>query len=129
MTYAGLHRFNLADGKLVWKTLYDVTDGTMKNTNGQALFDGDVIYTSSQGVLRAIDKNTGSVKRATKDFGKGGIAEMQTYNGVLYGRMGGRFELETWQIVKKARSAWWPLTRTAAARIGYIPEPRIPLQR
>ncbi|MEP6787170.1 MAG: PQQ-binding-like beta-propeller repeat protein, partial [Acidobacteriota bacterium] len=91
MTYAGLHRINLADGKLIWKTLYDVTDGSLKNTNGQAIFDGDMIYTSAQGIIRAIDKNSGTVKWTTKDFGKGGIAEMQLYNGVIYGRMGGQF--------------------------------------
>ena len=91
MTYAGLHRYNLADGKLVWKTLYDVTDGMLKNINGQAVFDGDTIYTSAKGIIRAIDKNTGSVKWTTKDFGKGGIAEMQVAGGVIYGRMGGQF--------------------------------------
>ncbi len=91
MTYAGLHRYNLADGKLIWKTIYDVTDGSLKNTNGQAIFDGDVIYTSAQGIIRAIDKNNGAVRWVTKDFGKGGIAEMQLYNGVIYGRMGGQF--------------------------------------
>jgi len=68
-----------------------VTDGSLKNTNGQAIFDGDVIYTSAQGIIRAIDKNSGAIKWATKDFGKGGIAEMQLYNGVVYGRMGGQF--------------------------------------
>ncbi|MEQ1641900.1 MAG: PQQ-binding-like beta-propeller repeat protein [Pyrinomonadaceae bacterium] len=91
MTYAGLHRYNLSDGKLVWKTLYDVTDGSLKSTNGQALFDGDVIYTSAKGVIRAIDKNTGAIKFTTKDFGKGGIAEMQLIGDVMYGRMGGQF--------------------------------------
>jgi outer membrane protein assembly factor BamB len=91
MTYAGLHRYNLTDGKLVWKTLYDVTDGSLKNTNGQIVFDGDFIYTSAKGIIRAIDKNSGSVKWTTKDFGKGGIAEMQLVGDVLYGRMGGVF--------------------------------------
>jgi outer membrane protein assembly factor BamB len=91
MTYAGLHRYNLADGKLVWKTLYDVTDGSLKNTNGQAIIDGDSIYTSAQGIIRAIDKNSGAVKWTTKDFGKGGIAEMQLLGNVVYGRMGGQF--------------------------------------
>lgn len=91
MTYAGLHRYNLADGKLVWKTLYDVTDGSLKNTNGQAIVDGDMIYTSAQGIIRAIDKNSGAVKWTTKDFGKGGIAEMQLHENVIYGRMGGQF--------------------------------------
>lgn len=91
MTYAGLHRYNLSDGKLVWKTIYDVTDGSLKNTNGQAIIDGDVIYTSAQGIIRAIDKNSGAVKWTTKDFGKGGIAEMQMFGDVVYGRMGGQF--------------------------------------
>ncbi len=91
MTYAGLHRYNLADGKLVWKNVYDVTDGSLKNTNGQAIVDGDMIYTSANGIIRGIDKNSGAVKWTTKDFGKGGIAEMQLRDGVLYGRMGGQF--------------------------------------
>ncbi len=91
MTYAGLHRYDLNDGKLVWKTLYDVTDGSLKNTNGQAIIDGDMIYTSAQGIIRAISKGDGSVKWTTKDFGKGGIAEMQLHGDVLYGRMGGQF--------------------------------------
>jgi len=91
MTYAGLHRYNLADGKLVWKTLYDVTDGSLKNTNGQAIVDGDAIYTSANRIIRAIDKNSGALKWTTKDFGKGGIAEMQMHGDVIYGRMGGQF--------------------------------------
>lgn len=91
MTYAGLHRYNLADGKLVWKAVYDVTDGSLKNTNGQAIIDGDTIYTSAQGIIRAIDKNSGNIKWTTKDFGKGGIAEMQMHGDVVYGRMGGQF--------------------------------------
>lgn len=91
MTYAGLHRYNLSDGKLAWKIIYDVTDGSLKNTNGQAIIDGDTIYTSAQGIIRAIDKNSGNIKWTTKDFGKGGIAEMQMHGDVVYGRMGGQF--------------------------------------
>jgi outer membrane protein assembly factor BamB len=91
LTYAGLHRYNLSDGKLAWKTLYDVTDGSLKNTNGQAIIDGDTIFTSAQGIIRAIDKNSGAMKWTTKDFGKGGIAEMQLHGDVVYGRMGGQF--------------------------------------
>ena len=108
MTYAGLHRYNLADGKLVWKTLYDVTDGSLKNTNGQAIVDGDMIYTSAQGIIRAIDKNSGAVKWTTKDFGKGGIAEMQLHGDVVYGRNGRTiFQREKRRMAEKiVRSAW-----------------------
>ncbi len=91
MSYAGLHRYNLNDGKLIWKSLYDVTDGSLKNTNGQAIIDGDTIYSSAQGIIRAIDKNSGAVKWTTKDFGKGGISEMQIFGETVYGRMGGQF--------------------------------------
>lgn len=91
MTYAGLHRYNLDNGQLVWKNVYDVTDGSLKNTNGQAIVDGEMIYTSAQGIIRAIDKTSGAVKWTTKDFGKGGIAEMQLLGDVVYGRMGGQF--------------------------------------
>lgn len=91
MTYAGLHRYDLSTGKLIWKTLYDVTDGSLKNTNGQAIFQKDTIYTSAQGIIRAIDKNSGTVKWTTNDLGKGGIAEMLLFGDVVYGRMGGQF--------------------------------------
>jgi outer membrane protein assembly factor BamB len=91
LTYAGLHRYDLNSGQLVWKNVYDVTDGSLKNTNGQAIVDGDTIFTSAQGIIRAIDKNGGTVKWTTKDFGKGGIAEMQLHGDVVYGRMGGQF--------------------------------------
>jgi outer membrane protein assembly factor BamB len=89
-TYAGLHRFDLATGKLVWKVPYDVTEGKIKRGNAQAVIDGDTIYTSAKGQLRAIDKATGNVKWTSKDFG-GAIAEVQQRENVLYGRLGGTF--------------------------------------
>lgn len=90
MTYAGLHRYNLSDGKLVWGVKYDVTEGSIKRGNAQALVDGDVVYTSAKGQLRAIDKATGALRWTSKDFG-GAIAEMQTVGDTLYGRLGGNF--------------------------------------
>lgn len=90
MTYAGLHRYNLSDGKLVWGVKYDVTEGSIKRGNAQALVDGDTVYTSAKGQLRAIDKATGALRWTSKDFG-GAIAEMQTVGETLYGRLGGNF--------------------------------------
>jgi outer membrane protein assembly factor BamB len=89
-TYAGLHRYNLSDGKLVWGLKYDVTEGKIKLGNAQAVIDGDTIYTSAKGQVRAVDKNTGAVKWTSKDFG-GAVAEMHLRAGVLYGRLGGTF--------------------------------------
>ncbi|HEX8633237.1 MAG TPA: PQQ-binding-like beta-propeller repeat protein [Pyrinomonadaceae bacterium] len=89
-TYAGLHRFNLSDGKLVWGLKYDVTEGKIKLGNAQAVIDGDTIYTSAKGQVRAVDKTSGTVKWMSKDFG-GAVAEMHLRAGVLYGRLGGTF--------------------------------------
>ncbi|MBA3239783.1 MAG: PQQ-like beta-propeller repeat protein, partial [Acidobacteria bacterium] len=89
-TYAGLHRFNLTDGKLVWKLPYDVTEGKIKNANAQAVIEGDTIYTSAKGQVRAVDKQTGAAKWTSKDFG-GGIVEMLPRGDVIYGRLGGTF--------------------------------------
>lgn len=89
-TYAGLHRYSLEDGKLIWGTKYDVTEGSIKRGNAQALVEGDTVYTSAKGQLRAIDRQTGAVKWVSKDFG-GAIAEMKLAGEVLYGRLGGAF--------------------------------------
>src|SRR5581483_6447386 len=89
-TYAGLHRYSLGDGKLIWKVAYDVTEGHIKRGNAQAVIDGDVIYTSAKGQVRAIDRGTGQVKWTSKDFG-GAIAEMVVSSNALYGRLGGVF--------------------------------------
>jgi outer membrane protein assembly factor BamB len=90
MTYAGLHRFDLNTGKLIWRVAYDVTEGKIKRGNAQAIIDGDLIYTSAKGQLRAIEKETGAVRWTSKDFG-GAIAEMQLRGDVSYGRLGGTF--------------------------------------
>lgn len=91
LTYAGLHRYDLNTGKLVWKTPYDVTDGSLKKTNGQAIIDSDTIYTSANNIIRAVDKNSGAVRWQSKDYGKGGMAEIQLRGDTVYGRMGGQF--------------------------------------
>lgn len=91
LTYAGLHRYSLSDGKLVWKNKYDVTDGSLKKTNGQAILDGDTIYTSANNIIRAVDKNSGAIRWQSKDYGKGGMAEILLHGNTLYGRMGGQF--------------------------------------
>ncbi|HEV2861076.1 MAG TPA: PQQ-binding-like beta-propeller repeat protein [Pyrinomonadaceae bacterium] len=89
-TYAGLHRYSLEDGKLLWGTKYDVTEGSIKQGNAQARIVGDMVYTSAKGQLRAIDRQTGAVRWTSKDFG-GAVAEMKTDGDVIYGRLGGAF--------------------------------------
>ncbi|HEX8354062.1 MAG TPA: PQQ-binding-like beta-propeller repeat protein [Pyrinomonadaceae bacterium] len=89
-TYAGLHRYSLEDGRLLWGAKYDVTEGSIKRGNAQAVIDGDTIYTSAKGQLRAVDKQTGALRWTSKDFG-GAVAEMRVSGGRIYGRLGGAF--------------------------------------
>lgn len=101
-TCAGVHRFDLATGKLLWGVPYDVTEGKIKRGNAQIIVDGDTVYTSAKGQLRAIDKASGTVKWTSKDFG-GAIAEMVVRGNVIYGRLGGNFydwNKREWQLKK-----------------------------
>jgi outer membrane protein assembly factor BamB len=78
-----------------------VTEGKLKRANAQAVIDGDLIYTSAKGQLRAVD-NTGAVKWTSQDYGAG-IAEMKVQGGTIFGRMGGEFfddKERTWVLKK-----------------------------
>lgn len=102
LSYAGLHRYDAATGKQLWKSVYDVTEGTIKRGNAQLLVDGDTIYTSAKAQLRAIDKATGQIKWTSKDFG-GAVAEMEQVGGAIYGRLGGNFYdkmVKDWKLKK-----------------------------
>lgn len=101
-TYAGLHRFDINTGKLVWGVPYDVTEGKLKRGNAQAVIAGDIVYTSAKGVVRAIEKSSGAVKWMSKDFGAA-VAEMIVDGNRVYGRMGGSFydwEKREWELKK-----------------------------
>ncbi|MFN0120875.1 MAG: PQQ-binding-like beta-propeller repeat protein [Blastocatellia bacterium] len=116
LTYAGVHKFSLKDGSLAWKNAYDVTEGRIKRGNAQAVIDGEMIYTSAKGQLRAFDKNSGALKWTSKDFG-GAIAEMLVDGGVIYGRLGGNFyDFGKKEYVKKG-----PLGVVAVARDSGAP--------
>ncbi|MCU1283988.1 MAG: hypothetical protein JWO13_338 [Acidobacteriales bacterium] len=89
-TYAGLHKYDINTGKLIWAVPYDVTQGKLKRGNAQAVITNDVIITSAKGELRAIEKATGKVKWKSQDFGAA-VAEFAVKGNTIYGRMGGTF--------------------------------------
>jgi outer membrane protein assembly factor BamB len=118
-TYAGLHRYSLEDGKLVWGTKYDVTEGSIKRGNAQALVTDDTVYTSAKGQLRAIDRATGAVKWLSKDF-SGAIAEMKLDGEVLYGRLGGAFyDFSKREYVNKKPFGVAAVNRQTGATVWY----------
>jgi len=90
VAYAGLHKFDIKTGNLLWKSAFDVTEKDFKNTNASPVIGKDMVYSSAKGVIRGFDKATGQLKFTTADFGAG-VPEMVLNNGTLYGRMGGVF--------------------------------------
>jgi outer membrane protein assembly factor BamB len=88
--FAGLHKYDLATGKLLWKVSYDVTEGKLKRANAAPVIENGIIYTSAKGQLRAIETATGNIKWTSQDYGAG-VAEMYVRNDRVYGRMGGTF--------------------------------------
>lgn len=118
-TYAGLHRYALEDGKLMWGVKYDVTEGSIKRGNGQAIIDGDTIYTSAKGQLRAIDKQSGAIKWTSKDFG-GAVAELKLIGDVIYGRLGGAFyDFGKREYVNKKPFGVAAVNRSSGATLWY----------
>ena len=91
LTYAGLHKYDMNTGKLLWKVAYDVTEGTILRGNAQAVVSDAVVYTSAKGEIRAIDRNSGQVKWTSKKFSSA-VAEMVDGGALLLGRTGGTFE-------------------------------------
>jgi outer membrane protein assembly factor BamB len=118
-TYAGLHRYSLEDGRLIWKAPYDVTEGAIKRGNAQAVIDGDTLYTSAKGQIRAIDKSSGSIKWTSKDFGAA-VAEMSLSGDVIYGRLGGAFyNFSNRQYVNKKPYGVATIDRQSGATLWY----------
>jgi outer membrane protein assembly factor BamB len=89
--YSGLHKVDLATGKVIWKLAYDVTEKSFARTNASPLVTDTMVFTSGKGVLRGFDKQTGALKWTSSDFGTG-VAQMEFTDSVLYGRMGGVFQ-------------------------------------
>ncbi len=89
--YAGIHKVDLATGKVVWKLAYDVTEKAFARTNAQPIISDSLVITSAKGVLRAFDKQTGTLKWTSADYGTG-VPQMELVDGVIYGRMGGVFQ-------------------------------------
>jgi outer membrane protein assembly factor BamB len=99
--YAGLHKMDLATGKLLWKNAYDVTEKSFRKNNASPVVDGGTVYTSAKGQIRAFDRASGALKWTSQDFGAG-VAQMMARDGVLYGRMGGVFyEMNKREFQKK----------------------------
>ncbi len=90
VAYSGLHKIDLASGKLLWGSKFDVTEGSFKKTNSSPVLAGGTVYSSAKGVIRAFDRNSGALKWTSKDFGAS-VPEITVSGGAVIARMGGTY--------------------------------------
>jgi len=90
LPFAGVHKYDLKSGKLLWKSVFDVTEGKLKKGNASIVVKDGVVYSSAKGTLKALDDQTGALKWTSQDFGAA-VAEVQVAGNLIYGRLGGTF--------------------------------------
>lgn len=90
LAYAGLHKVDTKTGALLWGTQFDMTEGSYKRTNSSPVIEGGIVYSSAKGIVRAFDKNSGTLKWTSSDFGAA-IPEILVRNNLVIARMGGTY--------------------------------------
>lgn len=89
VSYNGLACLDAATGAQIWRVRYPVTEGDLALTDSEPILEGNIIYTSGRGILRAFDRNTGRKLWESDDYGV--IPELYLSDDILYGRIGGQF--------------------------------------
>ena len=87
--YEGVTSFDARSGKARLREKYRVNEEGLALTEAEPIFDGDFIYVSGHGRVRAISRETGDTEWEAKDLGL--TPEMFLAGDVLYVRTGGQF--------------------------------------
>lgn len=87
--YEGVTSFDAQTGKERLRERYRVNEEGLAFTEAGPIFDGDLIYTSGRGHLRAISRQTGKEIWEANDLGL--TPEMFLVGEVIYVRTGGQF--------------------------------------
>ncbi len=87
--YEGVTSFDARSGKARLREKYRVNEEGLALTEAEPIFDGDFIYVSGHGRVRAISRETGDTEWEAKDLGL--TPEMFLVGDVLYVRTGGQF--------------------------------------
>src|ERR1044072_5189015 len=68
--YEGVTSFDARSGKSRLREKYRVNEEGLALTEGEPIFDRDVIYVSGHGRVRAISRETGDTEWEAKDLGR-----------------------------------------------------------
>ena len=89
VTYRGIACYDAKTGDRLWRHNYDVREGDLALSDAEPIVDGQIVYTSGEGKVRAIDRVTGKRLWESDDFGV--VPELFVDELAIYGRLGGRF--------------------------------------
>jgi outer membrane protein assembly factor BamB len=89
VTYKGVTCYDLRTGRKLWRQNYDAREGELALSYADPVVDGDVLYTTGEGRIRAFDRATGKRLWQSNDFGV--VPEIFVDDRVIYGQLGGRF--------------------------------------
>jgi outer membrane protein assembly factor BamB len=89
VTYKGLTCYDLGTGERLWRQEYNTREGELALSYADPIVDGDIVYATGGGRLRAFDRTTGARLWESRDFGV--IPELSIDDRAIYGRLGGRF--------------------------------------
>ena len=89
VTYRGIACYDAKTGDRLWRHNYDVREGDLALSDAEPIVDGQIVYTSGEGKVRAIDRVTGKRLWESDDFGV--VPELFVDERAIYGRLGGRF--------------------------------------
>jgi outer membrane protein assembly factor BamB len=89
VTYKGVTCYDVRTGRKLWRQSYNAREGELALSYADPLIDGDVLYTTGEGRIRAFDRNTGARLWQSDDFGV--VPEIFVDDRAVYGQLGGRF--------------------------------------
>lgn len=87
--YGGITRWDYITGNTIWKTTYPAGDPELIRTDADPVFTDNVIYTSGQGQVKAIDRLTGEMMWDSDNLGLVPLLLME--NGIIWAQRGGFF--------------------------------------
>jgi len=100
--YDGIRKFDFKTGEQLWHASYTVNkEEDLVRTDADPIVTDKVIYTSGAGIVRAIDRNDGSVIWASEEFSEYAVVPLIYYDeGKIFGQIGGTFIKSNYKDVK-----------------------------
>jgi outer membrane protein assembly factor BamB len=89
VTYKGVTCYDVRTGRKLWRQDYDAREGELALSYADPVVDGEVLYTTGEGRIRAFDRRTGARLWQSDDFGV--VPEIFVDDRAVYGQLGGRF--------------------------------------